>query len=215
MSVEEFNEGTNDSSQPVEGGEDLDGAFVGAPRKPADKGAIGVLMLLVAFGGGLYFMYLHNGPSSASAATREQAAATTTIDEFLKGNGSNNLMEQTLRDTEKVVHEFQPTATKPPVPVSDLSTNPFRLKAPESGAKEDDSALRSREQMMAERARISHEAAALELQSVMHGSHSACMVNNSMYHVGDSIGSFQVEEIRTRSVIVKQGSYRFELTMKR
>ena len=68
---------------------------------------------------------------------------------------------------------------------------------------------------MAERSRISHEAAALELQSVMHGTHSACMVNNSMYHVGDSIGSFQVQEIRTRSVIVQQGPYRFELTMKR
>lgn len=215
MSVEEFNEETNDSSQPVEGGEDLDGAFVSAPRKPADKGAIGVLMLLVAFGGGLYFMYLHNGPASANGATREQAAAATTIDEFLKGNGSSQLMEQTLRDTEKVVREFQSTSIKPQVPVSELATNPFRIKTPEPGAKEDDSALRSHEQMMAERARISHEAAALELQSVMHGSHSACMVNNSMYHVGDTIGSFQVDEIRTRSVIVKQGQYRFELTMKR
>jgi len=214
MSVEDFNEETNDSSQPVEGGEDLDGSFVSS-RKPADKGALGVLMLLVAFGGGLYFMYLHNGPSSASAATREQAAATTTIDEFLKGNGSSNLMEQTLRDTEKVVHEFQSTSTKPQVPVSDLSTNPFRLKQPENGAKEDDSSARARERMLAERSRISHEAASLELQSVMHGSNSACMVNNAMYHVGDTIGSFKVDEIRTRSVIVKQGPYRFELTMKR
>ena len=215
MSVDDFNEQTNDSSQPAEGGEDLDGAFVGASRKPPNKGALGVLMLLVAFGGGLYFMYLHNGPSSASAATREQAAATTTIDEFLKGNGSSQLMEQTLRDTEKVVHEFQSTSIKPQVPISELATNPFRLKPPESGAKEDDSSLRSRERMMAERERISHEAAGLELQSVMHGSHSACMVNNAMYHVGDSIGSFQVEEIRTRSVIVRQNQYRFELTMKR
>jgi hypothetical protein len=36
-----------------------------------------------------------------------------------------------------------------------------------------------------------------------------------MYHAGEQIGGFTVVEIRPRSVVVRQGTYRFELTMKR
>ena len=49
----------------------------------------------------------------------------------------------------------------------------------------------------------------------MRGSNSAVMVNNVMYHIGEKIGDFTVEEIRARSVVVSQKGYKFELTMKR
>ncbi len=199
----------------AETSEELDGAFVSDKPKGPSKGALGVLALLVAFGGVLYFMYFRNGPQLANAATPEQVEAKSTIDDFLQnGGGSAKLMQQTLKDTEKVVQEFQASSVKNQVPLASLGGNPFQLKLPEE-KKEDDIAARKAEQMAAERARIAHDAAGLEIQSVMRGAHSAVMINNAMYHVGEKIGDFTVDEIRARSVIVSQKEYKFELTMKR
>ena len=199
----------------AETSEDMEAAFVSDTPKGPSKGALGVLALLVAFGGVVYFMYFRNGPQLANAASQEQVAAKSTIDDFLQnGGGSAKLMQQTLKDTEKVVQEFQASSVKNQVPLEKLGGNPFQLKLPEE-KKEDDTAARLREQMAAEKARIAHDAAGLEIQSVMRGTHSAVMINNAMYHVGEKVGDFMVDEIRARSVVVSQKDYKFELTMKR
>ncbi len=200
----------------AENSEEIDGAFVSDTPKGPSKGALGVLALLVGFGGALYFMYVRTGPQSANGATQEQVAAKTTIDEFLQnGGGSAKLMEQTLKDTEKVVQEFQATSVKNQVPLESLGSNPFRLKLPEPEKKPDDEAAKELERKRAEKQRIEHDVNGLEIQSVMRGTNSAVMVNNVMYHVGEKIGDFTVDEIRARSVIVSQKGYKFELTMKR
>lgn len=59
------------------------------------------------------------------------------------------------------------------------------------------------------------EANALELGSIVRGGRSACLVNNTLYHQGDQIGNFTVVEIKPKSVVVRQGKYSFELTMKK
>src|SRR5437764_7434678 len=148
----------------AETSEEMDGSFVSDAPKGPSKGALGVLALLVAFGGALYFMYIRTGPQSANGATQEQVAAKTTIDEFLQnGGGSAKLMEQTLKDTEKVVQEFQANSVKNQVPLESLGTNPFRLKLPEpESKKEDDTAARLLAAKAAEKARIAQDANALE-----------------------------------------------------
>jgi len=215
MSIDDQDQ--NDQHDNAETSDEMDGAFVSDAPKGPSKGALGVLALLLGFGAALYFMYIRTGPQSANGATQEQVAAKTTIDEFLQnGGGSAKLMEQTLKDTEKVVQEFQANSVKNQIPLESLGTNPFRLKLPEpESKKEDDTAARLREQMLAEKARIAKDANGLEIQSVMRGSNSAVMVNNAMYHVGEKIGDFTVDEIRARSVVVSQKGYKFELTMKR
>jgi hypothetical protein len=221
MSIDDINgdDATEQSQQDSlsENLEDLNPSFVSGRREP-NKGALGFLGLLLICGTAFYFFYLRNGPASVSAATQVQKAASSTIDEFLHGNGGNaHLMAQTLRDSQKVVSEFQASSRKFQIPLGELATNPFRLHAPEAKARQndDESAARSREQMLADKARIQREAGALELQSVLRGGYSACMINNNLCRLGDQVGNFTVDEIRARTVIVHQGPYRFELAMKK
>src|SRR5437660_1597989 len=54
----------------------------------------------------------------------------------------------------------------------------------------------------------------LQLQSIMHSTaRQACMINNTLYREGQQIDGFTIEKITTSSVIVKNGTYRFELKM--
>jgi type II secretory pathway component PulC len=41
------------------------------------------------------------------------------------------------------------------------------------------------------------------------------MINNTLYSEGQQVESFTIEKITPDSVIVKNGSYRFELKMQR
>jgi len=214
MREDELNGEETETQDSTENYEESDASFVTGEKKSSNAGILGVVGLLALLGAGVYFFFLKNGPQSATAATADQASASATINEFLHNSGNAKLMEQTLHNTEKVVQEFQTHAHKTQVPVEELSTNPFRMKLPKPDADIADvvpSKIREDE----ERKRIITEANALELQSVVRGGHSACLVNNSLYHEGETIGSFTIEEIRPKSVIVKQGKLKFELTMKK
>ena len=220
MQMDDINKEEVDESPTNGAGDELDPTFV-SQKKPMNRGAVGLLGLVLACGAGIYFLYLKNGPQSASAASPEQAAATSTVDEFLHGNGgSTRLMEQTLRETEKVVKEFQAYSAAEQVPLELLHTNPFRQHEAKPKASQDEgdqvaNALAAARAAAVERDRVMKEAQALELQTLLRGARSACLINNALYHEGEQVGSFMVEEIRSQTVIVRQGKYRFELTMKR
>ena len=69
--------------------------------------------------------------STAFAKLFVQEPGTDALIRLIEAVEDNRkLMEQTLHDTEKVVKEFQAHAHKNQIPVEDLTTNPFRLKAP-------------------------------------------------------------------------------------
>jgi hypothetical protein len=215
MRDEELNSDESEAQDSGENFEESDASFVTGERKASNASTFGVLGLVVLVGAGLYFFYLKNGPQNAAAATIDQTAASATINEFLHGNGGNaKLMEQTLHNTEKVVQEFQSHSKKNQIPLEELQTNPFRLKVPKPEVQESE-AVPSKIRADEERQRIVTEANALELQSVVRGGRSACLVNNLMYHEGEQVGSFTIDEIRPKSVIVRQGKFRFELTMKK
>ena len=210
---EEFDNNPQQSSEGAEESyEQSDGAFVDGQKPKSNVGALATLGAVVILGAGA-FLYMKKGPQQAAADTVDQSASAT-INEFLHGNGGN-MMEQTLKDTEKVVQEFKTHAQKPQVPLSELLTNPFRLKEAKPQTSSVAEVVPSRIREDEERQRISTEANALELQSVLRGGRSACLLNNALYHEGEQIGNFTIDEIRPKSIVVHQGKYRFELTMKK
>jgi len=192
--------------------EETDPSFVDGQKKSANAGTLGIVGLLAIGGAAFYFFFITNGPAPAMADDTSSAI----INDFLHGSsGNSKLMEQTLHDTEKVVKEFQTHAHKNHIPVEELTTNPFRLKSAKPKTDDVAVAVPSHIREDEERERITTEANGLELGSIVRGGRSACLVNNTLYHQGEQIGNFTVVEIRAKSVVVRQGKYSFELTMKK
>jgi hypothetical protein len=174
----------------------------------------GVLALGAA---GVWVMYQRVGPGKAVAApSAESVQAKKTINAFLDGGGTNiKSMETMLRSTEKVVQQFLTYPSMTQVPLSDLRTNPFRLRAahPTSEPSDDATERRKREE---ERVAMLKSVQALRLQSIMYSdARKACMINDTMYREGDKVDAFTVEKVTANSVVVKGGVYRFELRMQR
>lgn len=179
--------------------------------QPMSKGTLVIFGLVLAAGALVYLMYLKTGPSSADAATPEAAAADATINQFLSAGSTNiKLMEDMLRNTERVVEQFRSYPSMKQVPLSELQTNPFKFGTTD-GPDDDLLAKRKREE---ERQAALKAVQGLSLQSIMHsGAHKACMINNTMYQEGDTIEPFTIERITPGSVIVRTGVFRFELKM--
>jgi hypothetical protein len=201
------------------GDQEFEGEFTGAQAKqPMGKGSVAMFILLAAAGAGTYFMYARTGPQSASAAADPKAQAV--ISQFMSDRDKNlGTMRKMLRDTEAVVKQFLNYPSVKQVPLSGLTANPFRMVAAsaatpsENPKKEEEREKKLREE---ERLAVLKSVNALQLQSVMHSDkRKACMINNTMYGEGEMIESFTIEKISPNSVIVRNGSYRFELRMQR
>ena len=185
-------------------------------KKPViNQGMLYLLLLLAIGGGGTYFMYKKGSPDTAAAATPESAKAQETINSFLAGGPNGmKMMEQMLRNTEKVVQQFLEYPTVTQIPLSALHTNPFRLAGkPEDPKNPDDEASRKRE---TEKTLAMRALQGLNLQSIIHsGKTRACMINNTMYQEGQQIDQFTIEKISAGAVIVKTPNFRFELKMQK
>lgn len=219
-----MSESENNATQDSASGDDLAGAlsapeteFVATQEKKpvVSQGMLYVLLLIAVGGGGTYFMAKKQGPAPASAASVETAKAQETIDTFLtSGPGGIKMMEEMLRNTEKVVKQFLDYPSVTQIPLSALNTNPFRASAAKPSASDDaDTNKRRHEQ---ERQAALKASQGLNLQSIMHsGARKACMINNTLYQEGQQVEQFTIEKISPASVIVKTGVYRFELKMQR
>src|SRR3954468_13141512 len=122
MSQENFNDGVENSEEPGAGdaldalNQSSDMQFVtGEPKKPINRTSLVLFVIVALGGGGLYLMHAKTGPTSAAAATAD--AANKTINQFLSGGPTNiKLMEMSLRNTEKVIQEFNhPTVKQIPL----------------------------------------------------------------------------------------------------
>ena len=168
---------------------------------------------MVLGGGGLYLMHLRSGPKSAVAAETQEA--TKTISSVLSGGDGNiKMMERALRETEAVVQRFANYPSTTQVPLGELHTNPFHVWIPQDDAPQTDVASKRRKEE--ERQAVIKRVQMLQLQSVMSGSaQRACMISNTFYREGQIVDGFTIEKISNNAVIVKQGTYRFELRMQR
>jgi hypothetical protein len=182
-----------------------------------NRSTIVTFVVLVIGAGGVWFMYQRTGPNSASAANKETVAAKATINNFLSGGTDNiKLMEGMLRNTQKVVQQFLNYPSLTQIPLSDLRTNPFRVKPEKLNNDGSLSEAAAKRKLEEERVAALTAVQRLVLQSIMFGgSRRACMVNGAMYTEGQTIEGFTIEKVNQTSVIVKQGPYRFELRMQR
>jgi hypothetical protein len=188
-----------------------EGEFVVASGKKAmPRGSLLMFGLLVAGMGAMYLLYLHSGPKAASASVSAEAqAADATIHGFLSSSAlTHKKMEQSLKNTEKIVQQFLNYPSAQQVPLAQLTSNPFRqAQAPGTAA----GAEQRRE---SERVALLKAVQALRLQSVIHSDTlSACLIDNTLYREGQTVGDFTIEKINPNAVIVKNGAYRFELRM--
>ena len=205
--------------QALAGGED--GFVVGDDKPTVSRGTLVMFVIIVVAAGGFYYMYRKAGPSAAqAAANKESAEANKTITSFLEGGETNiQSMLTLLKGTEKRVEQFLTYPNTRQVPLSDLNTNPFRKFDEEKVVAPDSAELaeaNERKRIEAERASIMRRAESLELQSIMYSSDRAvCMVNRSLFREGQAIDGFTIEKINPTSIIVRNGSYRFELRTQR
>jgi hypothetical protein len=128
------------------------------------------------------------------------------------------MMHSMLKDTEKVVKQFLDYPSLTQIPLSSLHTNPFRFAADgeKAAAQTEDAQKKKREE---EKQAAIKACDGLKLQSIISGSRKACMVNNTLYQEGQVVEQsgieFTIDKIEPARVIVKAGTYRFELKAKR
>src|SRR3954471_16130741 len=175
--------GANQAPEFNEGGDSTE-FVVSTPKKQLNMTSV-VLFGLIALGGGaLYLMHLRTGPAEASAANPQ---ANATVEQFLSGGQTNIIqMERMLRDTQKVVDQFLTYPSVTQIPLTALQTNLFRQiedKGPDASVSEAAAKKKKEEERLA----IKAAAEALQLQLVMMGAKSSCMINNSVYREGQVV----------------------------
>ena len=225
MSNEAENNEQQQEQQEQSSGEDLQSALAGGEtefvageeKKPAMQQLLYLVLLIAVGGGGMYYMYKRQGPANAAAAaaTPEVAKAAETVNTFLTSGPSNiKAMQEMLRDTEKFVKQFLDYPSVKQTPLSALVTNPFRFAAKAASADADAEAAKKKRED--EKTHALKASESLMLQSIIHsGSRKACMINNALYLEGQQVDQFTVEKIEPHRVIVKTGTFRFELKMQK
>jgi hypothetical protein len=193
---------------------DSDASASGEKKPQISPETLGLIGVLMVCGGVLAFMYLRNGPQSAGAAIAG-AGNVAVVDQFL-GNGEEHvkMMRNALDHTDQVVQEFRSYPLRAQVPLSELSTNPFRQSAPGGAVVESESEGAAKRRQEQERADALKAAESLQLLSVLRGPRDACLINNNLVEQGQQVEGFYIEKIGSDSVIVRKGSYRFELKMR-
>ena len=190
-----------------------EGEFVVGPTKKASStGTIGVVGLLAVLAGGVWFVSMRGGPQTASAAEEDSAAEISTF--ISEGQRHVTLMKQVLQNTPQVVQRFRESSRNAQVPLGDLARNPFqRIVEQPAVAVETDAGSRRRKDE--ERAAALQSARTLTLQTVSYGTSRLALINGQMLREGQTISDFTVDEIRPQSVVVRSGSYRFEVPIQK
>jgi hypothetical protein len=180
-------------------------------KQKVSPGTLGLVGLMAICAGATYFMYLRGGPSSAAASEDTTAAQIDTM--LAESQKHATLMKQVLKDAPQVVQRFREASVNTQVPLKELSRNPFLMRTdrPETAAVESEATSRRRREE--ERSAAAQAAQGLRVQTILFGTRRIAMVNGRMVREGDVIDSFVVEQIQQNSVIVRSGSYRFELTI--
>jgi hypothetical protein len=212
---------TENTSETGTGQEDLSASlaangeveFVGTgeEKKPMSTQYAVLIGIVLLAPMAIWYMYKGKGDPNATAANAPPPAVQTANEFLNSGQDGVAAMRTMLRSTEKVVKDFLAYPSMAQIPLAELKTNPFRAQ----GAKVDDTEANSKRRKEEERQEIVKAVQSLQLQSIMSGKKGACMINNAMYMEGQQVGKFIVEKIAQASVIVKSGTYRFELKMQK
>lgn len=195
-----------------ESGEETD--FIAAEKKPINRSALTLFVILAIGSAATYGMHLRTGPRSASAADPATITAEVAIGDFMKGgNGNVVLLRHLLEGTAKVVEQFKDYTNVAQIPLSELKANPFQASVTKPSNIED-SAEVARRKKEEEHSAIVKLVQSLQLQTVViRANKKACIINNVMYQEGDAIDKFTLVRIDANAVVVKCAGYKFELRM--
>jgi hypothetical protein len=207
---------TSENAESASNGSDLnealeqgDTTFVtGEPKKQVSAGTLGVGGVLVLCAAAVWFMFFRNGPATAAAADDSTADS---ISQFVgEGKQHAQLMRQMLKNTSKVVQQFQESTARHQIPLAKLSTNPFQMEmAKAKPANESELAMKRRRDE--ERAAFVENVKAVRLQLIMYGSQQkAAMINDRAVLEGQEVDSMKVEKILPDRIILRSGVYRVE-----
>jgi len=225
MSTEYENSGENTSGATgsSEQGEDLSAnlaggevEFVGtSEEKKPQSIQFSILIGLVILGPLVgWYVYKGKGPTAAEGAAAQVNPASQTVHTFLdSGQDGVVAMRKMLNSTEKIVKDFLTYPSMAQIPLTDLRTNPFRARKAEEKVDDSEAALKRRKEE--DRQAMVKAVGALQLQSIIAGKKGACMINNTMYMEGQQCGQFTIEKISQGTVVVKSGTYRFELKIQK
>jgi hypothetical protein len=231
MSIEDIEQDAQSDEQP-EGGSDEsydsgemgDGAFVSEQaKKPMSKSTVVMILIILCAKAGMYFMWKRSTPAKADAA---DVKSTQVIKQFMSDKEKNfSLMKKMIDETESVVNQFTNYPNLKQVPLAQLQTNPFKMVG---GKQEEDTSERERlkrekeekDRIEAEKRAVEKALAGIRLQSIVtSGARKACMINNTLYMVGQVVDvdgvQFTIEDIAPNKVSIRNGKYGAELSMKK
>jgi hypothetical protein len=195
-----------------------DATFVTGEKKPFSSSTLVMAGFLLACGVGTYFMYTRNTQAKVAPSV-EAAAAQTTITQFLSEDHANvNKMKDLLQNTQAAVEQFKNSPAKAQVPLEELQTNPFRqgnLDTDAPPVTDEVDTITARKREAEAKAATLKAAQTLNLQFIVSGRKKSCLINNTRYVEGDTVGEFTVESIAADSVVIRKGETRFELRMKK
>jgi hypothetical protein len=209
-------EGSQDGAEVTEGegGGADESEFVSGEKKPLNRSAMMLFVILAVGGAGVYLMRQRTGPSSAIAADSATVTAEAAISDFMKGGRSNvTLLHKLLDGTAKVIEQFKDYTNVAQIPLSELKANPFHFGTVKKEVPEDVEAMAKKKHEEL-RLVVMKSAEKLVIQSiVIRGTKKACLINNTLYELGEAVDGFVIEKIEPKSVVVRKEDFRFELKM--
>lgn len=176
----------------------------GAARRGKLTRANLLLVGLFAIGAAsVYFLSLRKGPARADA--RDQAVETQ-IDSYISKAKDAPAGANTSPEGRQIVEAFYDDITRHQVPLEDLKGNPFvfggsgaapaPVEVPKATSAEELARLKRK-------AEVEVEFGKLKLQSIMMSQRGGtAIINNTFVTEGETVGSFKVAKINSRSVVL-------------
>jgi hypothetical protein len=184
--------------------------------KLLSHGTLVVLMVFVVAAGALYLMRLSNN----GITTQANAEVESRIDTWLAKVANPNAMapedplkkenlDELLGTTDEVLETFNFEMHKNQVPIEYVQKNPFEMPKVEEATQQVDTTDRERQLMLQ---KLDREFKTLKLQSIMLGQRKIAVINGELKQVGQAVGSFRIEAIDGRQVVLSAMGEKFILT---
>jgi type IV pilus assembly protein PilO len=147
---------------------------------------------------------------AASTSPPDEIESRQIVANYLTGERRNDArFNGMLHDTDKLMQECLAAPDAQQVSLVNLRSDPFRAGQTSGAASHNAGTVRAAD---GDRVAMLRAIEKLQLQSIVSsGDRPACMIDNHLYREGEQLDTFTVERIEQAQVVVRNGSYRFEL----
>lgn len=180
----------------------------------------GTLVILLVFSiaaGTLYLMRMSNGSIVSEVNAEVEGRVDTWLAKIANPQSMSSTdplkkenLDELLGTTDEVVATFNFDMQKQQVPIEFVQKNPFEMPAgAQDAAPQVDNTERDRQLMIQ---KLDREFKALKLQSIMLGQRKIAVINGELKQIGQSIGSFRIDDIDGHRVVLSAAGEKFILT---